>query len=143
MFEHGLTVSDPVRRVHYPIGNGTDWPWQLQAGRPAARGVTYSMFESAPDAPFMVFETVLPGARCGGDRQFSGIGQIQRAQEQLGDADRNHRPETAPCSSGRRRIALQGCEIVKASKPRRRRKEALSRATVEAGLQGWRTAQAL
>ena len=38
MFEHGLTLSGGARRVHYPIGNGIDWPWQPQAGdqQPAA-----------------------------------------------------------------------------------------------------------
>ena len=92
-------------------------------------GITYSRFESAPDAPFTIFETVLPAGPHACSRQTSPKGRLQPLQDHLQDADRNHRPKTArstrppPSPSAAARGALndhQAHESTRARKSARR-----------------------
>ena len=57
-------------------------------------GVTYSRFESAPDAPFTVFETVLPAGPHGVlTPNVPENEDYSLCKASLADADRNHRPK--------------------------------------------------
>ena len=64
------------------------------ARRDIKTGITYSRFESAPDAPFTVFETVLPaGPHSALTANVPEREEYSLCKDEPADADRNHRPE--------------------------------------------------
>jgi hypothetical protein len=82
-------------------------------------GITYSRFESAPDAPFSVFETVLPaGPHSALTSNVPAAAQFSLCGQKL------QMPTTIVAQNGARietstRIAVTGCSAVKASKAKR------------------------
>jgi hypothetical protein len=82
-------------------------------------GITYSKFESAPDAPFTTFETVLPA---GPHSALTANVTEQKHYDLCGE--NLHMPTTITAQNGAvieqsTKIAVQGCTAVKASKTRK------------------------
>ena len=80
-------------------------------------GITYSNFESAPDAPFTSFETELPaGPHSALTANVAGKGRLQPVQDRASRCPPRSRARTAPSSTRPRTIAVTGCGGVKSYK---------------------------